>query len=736
MTKVFSLEVDGVSAEFGRIGVVSPAAASAVSVEIGVLGPLTLYLDGHRQQVGSRSERGLLALLALNCGRVVSAGILIDALWGDSPPSSAAKGLQVHVSNLRKKLPAGVIETVPPGYVLTIDPESVDVLQFVHLLDAASLEVDPRARAAILSESLGLWRGSPLEDTAEHDVGRSEATRLEEMRLDAEEQRFEALLAAGEDHSLVAELQASVDAEPLREERWSQLMVALFRAGRRSDALRTFQQLRHHLDEEIGVEPGPRVSTLESRIIQDDTSLLWVEARESVTRRSLPLPSRLASTSPPALLGRTTELQEIASAVKRVAAGDGLELVLITGEPGIGKTTLLAEAARRAHSLGAVALFGHGNDELRSPYQLFAEALQHFVTHADYADVAKLRPHAGPLISLVPDLKRRLPGVPMPPPSDPEAERYVLFSSALRAIETMCEEVPVILVLDDLQWADQASLILLLHLITMGSALRILVMASYRADESVNVLDSTGDIGTLRQDPKCTEISLRGFSPTEVSSFLNMALSSGVDSTDALSEALYAETDGNPLFVTEVVRHLVNRPGVFDETSGIGDGAAVLPASLSDIIGSRVNRLGQSGPEILSTASVFGQVFEVDLLAHAVGRSYLEVLDLLEAAARVFLVKETVDAIGRFEFTHLLIRRVLYETLGATRRAGMHGLIAQTLEDDGEASDATKAAELAGHWAQSGSKEGRLKAIGRRRLASTGTCRRSPLLRASARTEQ
>ena len=299
----------------------------------------------------------------------------------------------------------------------------------------------------------------------------------------------------------------------------------------------------------------------------------------------------------------------------------------------------------------------------------------------------------------------------MPFPSDPEAERYVLFSSVLRAIETMCGEAPVILALDDVQWADQASMNLLLHLITMGSTMRILVIASYRADESMHGGDGTRVIGTFRQHSKCTETALRGFSPTEVSSFLSMALTTGIDSNESLSEALYAETDGNPLFVTEVVRQLVNRPNMHDANSVVGEAAAILPASLADVIGSRVHRLGQSGPEILSTASVFGQSFEVDLLAQAAGRSYLEVLDVLEAAVRVFLVKETVDAIGRFEFTHLLIRRILYEKLGATRRAGIHGHIAQTLEDRGEASDATKAAELAAHWAQSGSKEGRFKAI-------------------------
>ena len=279
-----------------------------------------------------------IALLALRCCRVVSSGTLIDALWGQSPPPTASKAVQVYVSNLRKKLPSGVIETDPLGYRLMIEPARVDAVYFTSLLEAAAKETDPRARAIILSDSLTLWRGDAFEDLAQHDLGRSEATRLEEMRLHAEEQRFEALLAAGEDHALVAGLRAAVDAEPLREERWAQLMIALFRSGQRSDALRAFQRLRQFLGQEIGVEPGPRVTALESMILRDHDSLLWLETDEALAERVPPLPGLLATISQSTLLGRTSELEEIGDAFKRVTEGAGLELLLITGEPGIGKT--------------------------------------------------------------------------------------------------------------------------------------------------------------------------------------------------------------------------------------------------------------------------------------------------------------------------------------------------------------------------------------------------------------
>ena len=333
--------------------------------------------------------------------------------------------------------------------------------------------------------------------------------------------------------------------------------------------------------------------------------------------------------------------------------------------------------------MGAVVLFGHADEELLSPYQLFAESLAHYVTHADYRDLAKLRPQASPLIPVVPDLRRRLAGVSTAPSSDPEAERYVLLSSVVRAIETISQEAPLFLAFDDLHWADPSSLLLLRHLITTGAATRTLVVTTYRADGSNYLRDSSGTIGLLRQYPGFREIALKGFRPSEIASLLELAGTSYADPPGSLADAMYAETEGNPLFVTELVRQLANLPDGFNGQSFLPISKTPLPTSLAEIITSRVYRLGHDDSNALMMASVIGQAFDVDLLARVTERKYLDVLNVLEAATRSFLVREISDSIGRFEFTHLLVRRILHESLGGTRRSMAHRLIAEALEDLG-----------------------------------------------------
>ena len=231
-----------------------------------MLGPLEVRNGGRTIPIGRGKQRALLALLLLDAGQVVPVERLIDELWGDSPPATAATALQVYVSKLRKTLGEGAIRTQPPGYA--IDAEQIDVRVFERLSTEART-AEPARAAALLREALLLWRGTPLSDVELP----AERARLEELRLGAVERRIDAELALGQGAELVPELEALVAQEPLRETFRAQLMVALYRADRQADALDAYRDARRLLVEELGIEPGQRLQRLEQSILRHDPSL-------------------------------------------------------------------------------------------------------------------------------------------------------------------------------------------------------------------------------------------------------------------------------------------------------------------------------------------------------------------------------------------------------------------------------------------------------------------------------
>ncbi len=240
-------------------------------MEYALLGPLEVRSDGRTIAVGRGKQRALLAVLALNAGRVVPAERLIDELWGDEPPATAATALQVYVSRLRKSLGEGAIETREPGYLVE---GQVDVSSFETLVSKAR-QSEPAQAAELLAEALGLWRGAPLAD-CELPL---EAARLEEQHVSAIEQRIEADLANGRSSELVAELESLVAEHPLREPFRAQLMLALYRAGRQAEALDAYRAARATLLDELGIEPSPRLQGLEQAILRQDDSLAVSDER-------------------------------------------------------------------------------------------------------------------------------------------------------------------------------------------------------------------------------------------------------------------------------------------------------------------------------------------------------------------------------------------------------------------------------------------------------------------------
>ena len=244
-------------------------------IEFRILGPLEIVENGRPVIVGAPKVRALLVMLLLHRGEVVSIDRLIDALWGERPPATAAKTVQVYVSNLRKALGDGLLVTCGRGYVLEAEADRVDAELFATLSSdgRAALEAgNPRAAAERLRQALGLWRGPPLADFAYEQFAQSAIARLEETRLEALEDRIDADLVAGE-QGLVGELEGLVAEHPLRERLQGQLMLALYRSGRQADALERYRCARESMVDQLGLEPSPRLQELERAILAQDPAL-------------------------------------------------------------------------------------------------------------------------------------------------------------------------------------------------------------------------------------------------------------------------------------------------------------------------------------------------------------------------------------------------------------------------------------------------------------------------------
>jgi class 3 adenylate cyclase len=431
----------------------------------------------------------------------------------------------------------------------------------------------------------------------------------------------------------------------------------------------------------------------------------WEPLGGDETSPRTPLPGRLAVRPAVGVVGREAEATAIGDAVKRVAGGDGREVLLVSGEAGLGKTTLVAESARPAFDNGACVLFGHCEEDLATPYQLFAEALGHYVTHAPEDQLlAHVATHGSELARLVPALASRIPNLPPSKATDSDTERFLLFAAVVSLLATMSQHQPVVLVLDDLQWADKGSLLLLRHLTAAEQAMRVLILGTYRDSELSRSHPLLDTLAALHRQSGVSRIELSGLDDVGVITFMEAAAGHALDDAGVgLAHAVYHETDGNPFFVSEVLRHLSETGAIYQNATGrwVGEDSlelTALPDSVRVVIGARVGRLGQDAERVLSLAAVIGRDFDLDLLARATKTSEDELLDTLEAAVAASLVRELADTPGHYNFAHALIQHTLYEELGLTRRARAHRQVAEALEDLCGDRPGLRVGELARHW--------------------------------------
>jgi WD40 repeat protein/DNA-binding SARP family transcriptional activator len=312
-------------------------------MEISVLGPVEVSAGGRPVAIGAGKPRALLALLALHEGSTVTTDRLVEGLWGEQPPATAAKMVQLCVSQLRRALPDGGegahIVTRGRGYELRVSGSGLDARRFERLI----AEGRPR-------EALALWRGAPLADVADEPFAAAEIRRLEELRLTAIELAIDGDLAAGRHREVVGELEALVAAEPLRERLHAQRMLALYRSGRQSDALDAYRQARRALVDSIGVEPGPQLRRMQEAILRQDPSL-------EQSAQQFEVPPELDAGTP--LAGREAELEWLREHWRAAHGGAG-RLVSIAGVRGIGKTRMAVELAGEAHRDRGTVLYASG----------------------------------------------------------------------------------------------------------------------------------------------------------------------------------------------------------------------------------------------------------------------------------------------------------------------------------------------------------------------------------------
>jgi DNA-binding SARP family transcriptional activator/tetratricopeptide (TPR) repeat protein len=688
-------------------------------VEFRILGSLEVIESGRTVQVRGPKQRALLAILVLSPNRVVPSDALIDLLWRGDPPAGALNTLQTHIAHLRIVLepdrlagaPARVLVTAPPGYLLAIDDDAVDARLFERLVRTgrdAMTRGDPAAAVDVFDRGLALWRGPALGDLATEPFAISEVSRLDELRLGAVEDRFDAELALGAHARIVPELEVAVNEQPLRERRWGQLMLGLYRCGRQADALRAFQRARDVLGEEIGIEPSPTLQRLERAVIRQSSELDWSPPVSASAADRLP-PFVAARVRMP-FIGRRPQLDDIARAIATVGES-GNHLVLVSGEPGVGKSTLAAEAARRAHEDGsATVLWGRCLEDSLVEYQPFVEAIRPAIAHLS-ADVLtqSLGRGAVELSRLFPELASRLHESSTQPRIDPDTERYHLFEAVASALAVLSQRQTVMLVLDDLHAADRSTLLLLRHVVRRHGG-RLLVVATYRHTEVEDAHPLTALAATLIDECRCTHYALGGLQAEEVADLVSSV--AGRSAPPAFTRAIGEQTDGNPFFIVEILRHLTESRNLVDAA---GEWLATapldhtgVPGTVADVIARRLARLDASTVRALDVAAVVGRDFDAELTGRAGDITEDELADALDQARVAGLVVETSATPARYAFAHALIRDALYGAIGNLRRAQLHRRVAEALEAAPEAD--TNLAELAHHYSRAGG-DGRERAF-------------------------
>jgi DNA-binding SARP family transcriptional activator/tetratricopeptide (TPR) repeat protein len=625
-------------------------------LEIGLLGEFTASYDGEVLDLGGPRQRAVLAMLVIGRGQLVSAEQLIDNLWEDDRPANEFASLQSYISHLRRRLEpqaaarsrSGVIVRQAHGYAVRLAPDAVDAWRFEQLLTAEGGDAVQR-----LTDALGLWRGAPLADYTDRAWAQPEITRLAELRAVARERLAQARVDRGEADVLVGELEAMVAEAPLREERWRLLALALYRANRQADALTALRRARTTFADELGVDPGPALRTLESDILAQAPSL---EARTPPAPTVfVPTAALVMERSVDDLVERDGELAQLRQVLAQLGAGQSAR-VLIEGPAGIGKTRLLDELGTQAGERGVRVLVARGSPLERSfGYGVVRQLLEPAITD-DLLCAA-----AAPARAVF-DL------------ASEHSEGSLAVLHALYAVTAqLAAERPLLLGVDNLQWVDGPSLRYLAYVARRMAGMPAMIAATMRTGEDHEVADLVAELAW-----DTDTLLLRPQPLTEGATSALVAHAFGTPAAPLFVAACHRTTSGNPLLLRQLLQALVTAD-VKPDASHAQSVLAVGSRAVSSQVQLRLRRMPEACRRVARSVAVLGEAAQLPHVAALCGLTEADTAAAVATLTRAEILRDE-HTLG---FVHPIVADAVYRDVPSVERGLEHERAAALLRTHG-----------------------------------------------------
>ncbi|MDP9180990.1 MAG: protein kinase, partial [Chloroflexota bacterium] len=378
-------------------------------------------------------------------------------------------------------------------------------------------------------------------------------------------------------------------------------------------------------------------------------------------------------------VGREKEMDELRAGLEDALSGRG-RLMMLVGEPGIGKTRTSEEFATYARLRNVQVLWGRCYEGEGAPaYWPWVQIIRSHVHDKEPKELmSEMGPGAADIAQVVSEVKERLPGLPAPPQLEPDQARFRLFDSITTFLKNASRGAPLMVVLDDMHWADKPSLLLLQFLAKELRGSRLLVLGTYRDVELRRQHPLAQTLGELNRENLSQRVLLRGLTENDVKRFVEVT--AGSSPSEALVQAVYRETEGNPFFVNEIVRLLV-ADGRLEKAEGVKDWSVTIPQSVREVVGRRLDHLSDECNKVLTIGAVIGREFGIRLLEKVAEVKGDRLLEALEEAMAARVIAELPRATDQYWFSHALIRETLYEELSTTRRVRLHRQIGEALEE-------------------------------------------------------